>query len=173
MENDSRLPEAAPDETQAWEVLARFRSSEALDHAILQLEASGFDREDLGLPEINPPVERATPEAGSKAADSDVDEQQSRLVHSGVGGAVGAMAAATAVAATGGMAAAVAGAALGVGAATAGVAHLLSRALSHSDRQTREKLAAEGRLVLAVRTPSPEKREHACEVLRQTGGELL
>lgn len=178
MENDARVADAASQKPQAeapqaWEVLARFRSTETLDHAILQLEAGGFDRADLGLPEIDPPPERATPEAGSKAADTDVDEQQSRIVHAGVGGAIGAMAAATAVAATGGVAAAVAGVALGAGAATAGVAHLLSRALSHSDRQTREQLASEGRLVLAVRTPTPEKREQACQVLRQTGGELL
>ncbi len=165
-------PAAAP-APETWEVLARFRSSEALDHAIMALEAGGFGRGDLGLPEMDAPVERATPEAGSKAADTEVENQQSRVAHSAIGGSVAAMIAATAVAATGGVAAAVAGAALGAGAAAVGLSHLLSHALSHSERATRERLAAEGRLVLAVRTASPEKREHACEVLRQTGGELL
>jgi hypothetical protein len=154
-------------------ILARFRRCEALDQALHQLEVSGFGREDLALPDLDAPPERSTPEAGTKPADDDVESQQSRLVHSAVGGSFAAMMAATAVAATGGVAAAVAGAALGVGAAVAGVAHLMSRALDHSERQSRERKAAEGRLFLAVRTVSPERRERAIEVLRQAGGELL
>jgi hypothetical protein len=191
MENDKVLPEtgtttvvvhpreaqAAPrpggDTPRAWELLARFRSTEALDHAIVTLEANGFGRQELGLPEINPTPEHATPEAGSKAADTGVEDQQSRVFHSAVGGSFAAMMGATAVAATGGVAAAVAGAALGAGAAVAGVEHLLNRGLSHSEQLDRERKAREGTLVLAVLATSSERRDRAVDVLRESGGELL
>ncbi len=166
-------PQPAEQAPQAWELLARFRSSEALDHAIVTLEAHGFGREELGLPEINPPPEHATPEAGSKAADTGVEDQQSRVFHSAVGGSFAAMMAATAVAATGGVAAAAAGVALGAGAAVAGVEHLLNRGLSHSEQLDRERKAREGTLVLAVLATSPERRERATAVLQESGGELL
>jgi hypothetical protein len=172
-----RPAEAAPEETdtapRAWELLARFRSTEALDHAIVTLEANGFGRGELGLPELDAPPERATPEASSKPADTDVEAHQSRLVHSGVGGAFAAMMGATAVAATGGVAAAIAGVALGTGAAAAGVAHLLNRSLSHSEQLDREQKAREGRLVLAVLANSAERRDRAVAVLQESGGELL
>ncbi|HJS84339.1 MAG TPA: hypothetical protein VJ779_02650 [Acetobacteraceae bacterium] len=166
-------PQDAGTAPQAWELLARFRSTQALDDAIRALEASGFGRDDLGLPEINPPPERASPEAGSKAADTDVEAQQSRVFHSAVGGSFAAMMGATAVAATGGIAAAVAGVALGTGAAVAGVASLLSSSLSHSEQQTRERKAREGTLVLAVLAKSDERRDRAVAILQEAGGELL
>jgi hypothetical protein len=154
-------------------VYARFASSQLLDDAIKKLETAGFDRDSLGLPDIQPDICHATPEAGSQAADTDVEAQQSRLMHASTGGAVGAMLGATAVAATGGVAAAVAGAAIGVGAAVGGLAHLMSGALSHSGQQDRERRAAEGRLVLGVRALTPDKHERAVEILRESGGVLL
>ncbi len=166
-------PPEAGNVPQAWELLARFRSSEALDHAIVTLEANGFGRSDLGLPEIDPPPEHATPEAGSKPADTGVEAHQSRVFHASVGGSFGAMMAATAVVATGGVAAAAAGAALGVGAAVAGASQLLSGGLSHAEQLDREQKAREGKLVLAVLAKSNERRDRAVEVLQEAGGELL
>ncbi len=183
MEKDASSPMAAvPPATPAQPsqpttladgVLARYRQTTMLDHAILVLETKGFGREDLGLPEINPAPEHATAEAGSKPADESVEAQQSRVFHSAVGGSFAAMMAATAVAATGGVAAAVAGAALGAGAVVAGAANAISRAVGDSEQQDRERKAEHGTLVLAVRTTSPERRDIACAVLRETGGELL
>jgi hypothetical protein len=154
-------------------VYARFSSSQALDDAIRKLETAGFDRDSLGLPDMQPDERHATPEAGSKTADTGADARQARVLHASTGGAIGAMVAATAVAATGGVAAAVAGAALGAGAAVGGLAHLLSGALSHSEQQDRERRAAEGRLVLGVRALTPERHERAVEILRETGGILI
>ncbi|HET6182046.1 MAG TPA: hypothetical protein VFA03_00455 [Acetobacteraceae bacterium] len=154
-------------------VLARFRSSARLDDALHRLATAGFGREDLALPDLDPPIERHTPELASKAADDDTEAQQSRLFHSSVGGSFAAMMAATAVAATGGAAAAVAGVALGVGAAVAGVTHLFSRALSHSEQQDRDRKAAAGRLLLAVRTPTEAQRTRAATILREIGAELF
>ncbi|MBV9116866.1 MAG: hypothetical protein JOY63_05825 [Acetobacteraceae bacterium] len=159
---------------QAWELLARFRSTEALDNAIRALEAKGFERQDLGLPEIDPAPERATPEAGSKPADTDVEARQARVMHASTGGSMAAMVAGTAAAAaTGGVAAAVAGAALGAGAAVAGATSLLSGGLSHAEQIDREQKAREGRLVLAVLAKSDERRDHAVTILQGAGGELV
>lgn len=143
--------------------------SETLNTTIKALEESGFDRADLSLPEISPPPERATPEAGATEADTDVEAQQSRLVHSAVGGSFAAMMAATATAATGGVAAAVAGAAIGAGLAVGAAANAISRWVSNEEQQERDRRAAEGKLVLAVRTADSARRDRAMEVLRTTG----
>ncbi len=84
-----------PAGTIAPAVFALMPTSAVLNEAIEQLETAGFDRADLSLPEIVPPPERATPEAGAKEPDTGVEAQQSRVMHSGLGGAIGAMMAAT------------------------------------------------------------------------------
>lgn len=143
--------------------------SGTLNDAIKVLEESGFDRADLSLPEVDPPPERATPEAGASEADTDVEVQQSRLAHTAIGGSVAAMAAATATAATGGVAAAVAGAAIGAGLAVGAAANLISRWSSDEEQKERDRRAAAGRLVLAVRAADAARRERAIGVLRQVG----
>ncbi|HEX5327123.1 MAG TPA: hypothetical protein VFW75_10685 [Acetobacteraceae bacterium] len=171
MDRDHELSTAAPIPAGTTEaaVFALLPTSAALDAAIKDLETAGFDRAELSLPEIDPPPDRATPEAGAEAADTDVEAQQSRLVHSGVGGAIGAMMAATAVAATGGVAAAVAGAAIGTGLVVGGVAHVISRAASNEEQADRDRKAAAGKLVLSVRAITPERQARAAELLRAAG----
>ncbi len=154
-------------------VMALMPSSQQLDAAIKELEAAGFDRADLSIPEINPPPERATPEAGADEPDTDVEAQQARVVHSAVGGSIAAMAAATATAATGGVAAAVAGAAIGAGLAVGAAAHAISRYASTEEQRERDLRAAEGRLVLAVRAPDEERRVRAADILRAAGASRI
>jgi hypothetical protein len=182
MDNDSRAigttaddenPSTPPATVAPDALLARFRSSQTLDDAITRLEAAGFGREDMGLPDIAPPAERNTPEAGSKAAETDAEDHYVRVFHSSVGGSFAALMAAAAVAATGGAVAAIAGVAIGVGAAVAGAANLLHRALSHSEQIERDRRAAEGRLILAVRVPTPDRRRRAEAAIRDTGGEII
>ncbi|MGH7042552.1 MAG: hypothetical protein ACREFY_10530, partial [Acetobacteraceae bacterium] len=120
-------PEGPLDVGTADFLLARFRSSATLDAVIEKLEVSGFNREDLGLPDLDLAPELRTPERGSKAADTGVEAQQARVFHSAVGGSFAALIAATAVAATGGLAAVVAGVGIGAGLGVAGLAHLTSR----------------------------------------------
>jgi hypothetical protein len=160
---EARTGSAAP------AVFGLFPASAALDAAIKDLEAAGFDRADLSLPDIDPPLDRDTPELGAKEADTDVEAQQSRLMHAGTGGAIGAMLAAAATAATGGAAAAVAGAAVGAGLVVGGVAHVVSRAASGEEQADRDRKAAAGRLVLSVRTPDAAREARAREILRLTG----
>lgn len=156
-----------------WEVLARFRSPAAMNEAIKHLEVSGFGRESIGLPEIDPPPERATPEVGSQAADTGADVQQSRVFYAAVGGAVAAMIGALVAAVSGGGMGAIAGAAIGAGIVVGGIAHLISRAFSNATQRRREDQAAHGKLMLAVRTDSAERHERASAVLRENGGEVL
>ncbi|MEO8715607.1 MAG: hypothetical protein ABI369_11395 [Acetobacteraceae bacterium] len=157
----------------AWEVLARFRSTEAMDRAIEKLKVSGFERGDLGLPEVDPPPERATDEAGSMAADTGTGAQQSRIFYSTVAGAIAAMIGALIAATQRGGIAAIAGAAIGAGIVVAIVAELVVRAFGNAAQKRREVTAAHGKLVLSVRTGSADRRERACTVLREAGGELL
>lgn len=160
-------------ESVAWEVLARFRTTEAMDRAVKTLEASGFDHGSLGMPEVNPPGERATPEAGSQEVATDTGEQQSRIVHSAVGGAIAAMIGALIAATQRGGMAAIGGAAIGAGLVVAIVIQLIVRAIDNAGQRRREVTAASGKLVLAVRTDSAERKERASAVLHEAGGELL
>src|SRR5690242_8675834 len=117
---------AAPAMGILHEVRATFRDPDAMQEAVSRLETHGFDRADLSLPEVLPPPERATPEAGAKPVDTEEDARQARTLHtSGAAAAVG-MAAAGVVIATGGAAApAVAAAVVGAGVA-GGIAYGLS-----------------------------------------------
>lgn len=166
LEGDLRGPEIGA----LHEVRATFRDPDAMQAAVTKLELAGFDRADLSLPEVLPPAERATPEAGAKPVDTEEDARQARTLHtSGAAAAVG-IAAAGIVIATGGAAApAVAAAVLGGGAA-GGVAYALSSAFNEGEQMDREAKAATGSLVLSVRTPTAEKRAEAETILLEAGG---
>jgi len=172
MDREQEHPDV-PAGTTAPAVFALMPSSAVLNKAIKRLETAGFDRADLSLPEIDPPPERTTPEAGAKEPDTGVEAQQSRLLHSGVGGAIGAMAAATAAAATGGAATAIAGAAIGGGLVVGGVAHAISRGASEEEQEDRDRKAAASKLVLSVRAPTAERQARATAVLRAAGATRL
>lgn len=151
------------------EVRAVFRSPEAMQDAVSQLEVSGFDRADLSLPEVAPPAARATPESGAKEVDTEEDARQARTLHtSGAAAAVG-MAAAGVIIATGGAAAPAIAAAVVGGGLAGGAAYALSSASNQSEQEDRELKAAAGILVLSVRAPTREKREEAETILRAAG----
>lgn len=158
---------------QVHEVRARFADPNALQDAVGQLEISGFDRADLSLPEILPPAERATPEAGAKPADTDEDARQARTLHASGAAAVVALAAAGVVIGTGGAAVpAVAAAVIGGGLA-GGAAYAVSSAANDGEQEDRERKAAMGTLILSVRAMSVEKRAEAEAILRAAGATAL
>ena len=153
------------------EVRARFSSAEAMHAAIERLEASGFDRADLSLPELHPPAERSTPESGAEPADTEEDARQARTMHVSTAAAIAGMAAAGAVIGTGGaVGPAVAAAVLG-GGAVGGATFAISSAVNSGEQRVREQRAAEGTLVLSVRTPDEAKRTTAQSILRAAGAE--
>jgi hypothetical protein len=151
------------------EVRARFSSTEAMHAAIEKLEASGFDRADLSLPELHPPRERSTPESGAKPADTEEDARQTRTMHVSTAAAIAGLAAAGAVIGTGGaVGPAVAAAVLG-GGAVGGATFAISSAVNSGEQRAREQAAAAGTLVLSVRAPDEAKRTAAQSILRAAG----
>jgi hypothetical protein len=155
------------------EVRARFASPEALNDAVEQLEVSGFDRADLSLPEVLPPADRATPEAGAKPADTGADARQARTLHTSGAAAAVALAAAGVVIGTGGAAApAVAAAVIGGGLA-GGAAFAISSAANGGEQSDREFKAATGTLILTVRAMTSAKRADAEAILRSAGATAL
>ena len=151
------------------EVRAAFGDPDAMQQAVARLEMSGFDRADLSLPEAMPPVERATPEAGAKPADTDEDARQARTLSTSSAAAAAGLAAAGAVIASGGAAAPAVAAAVVGGGAAGGIAHLFSSVASEGEQMDRERKATRGDLILSVRTPNLEKRARAVIILRAAG----
>ncbi len=102
----------------------------------------------------------------------DIDKTQVRTMTSGMVGASAASLVAGVMVATGGIAAplvaAAAGAtALGTAAATTGAGVVADQA----NAAARDRLGAEGKLILAVRTRGADKRQEAIEAMRQAGGQ--
>jgi hypothetical protein len=151
------------------EVRASFSHPDAMQAAVDRLEISGFDRADLSLPEPTP----STPEAGARPVDTEPDARQARTLHVSAAAAAVALAAAGVVIAGGGAAAWAVVAAVAGAAVAGGLVHLLSSAANESEQMDRERKAATGTLILAVRTPDPQRRAEAVAILHATGGTEL
>ncbi len=115
MQDATEAPLASAAVEPAREVLARFRSAEAMDRAIEKLKVSGFDRGSLGVPEIDPPPSRATPEAGSADIATPIGMQQRRMFYTAVPGAIAVMIGALIAASQGWGMAGIGGLAVGLG----------------------------------------------------------
>jgi hypothetical protein len=151
------------------EVWATFATPDLMQDAIAQLEKSGFDRADLSLPEVLPPAEFATPEAGAKPADTEEDARQARTLQTSAAAAVAAMAAGGAVIATGGAVAPAIAAAVVGGGMFGSAAYAISSAMNNEEQEDRERKAAAGTLVLSVRVTNEAKQGEAEAILRSVG----
>ncbi len=151
------------------EVRATFRDPDAMQDAVDRLEISGFDRADLSLPPVVSDAAHPTPEMGAKPVDTDEDARQARTLHTSGAAAAVAMAAAGVVIASGGAAAPAVAAAVVGGGLAGGATYAVSSAASQDEQEDREVKAAQGELVLAVRTPTAEKRAEAEAILRAAG----
>lgn len=157
------------DEVQ--EIQANFPTDATLQDAIGKLEHAGFDHADLSLPDPHAPD--VTPDSAGAATD-DIDRGQLRTMASGMAGTTAGFAVAGALLATGGLAApviaAIGGAsAIGTVLATSGTSNAVDAAASTS----RDKLGAEGKLILAVRIRSAELAIKAETILREAGATAL
>jgi hypothetical protein len=151
------------------EVRATFATPDMMQNAVTQLEMSGFDRADLSLPEVVPPQEFATPEAGAKPADTEEDARQARTLQTSAAAAIAAMAAGGAVIATGGAVAPALAAAVVGGGMFGSAAYAISSAANGEEQEDRERKAASGTLVLSVRAPDETKRSEAEAIVRAAG----
>jgi hypothetical protein len=162
-------PKAGPAIGALHEVDAVFDDSGRMDAAVNRLLLTGFQRADLSLPEPDAPVERSTPESGAEPAYTEDDAVGARTLHtSGVASVAGLLAAGLVVG-TGGVAAAAFGAALGAAALAGGATFAVARLSDTQEQSMRDVRAAEGRLLLAVRTPDAAQRAQAESILRECG----
>lgn len=165
--SESQQDKAGPELTEdVQELQAKFPNDAALQDAMSRLTLLGFDHADLSLPQEHSPTD--TPD-GAASATSDIDTQQVRTMASGLTGALAGTAIAATLA-TGGLAAPLVAAAagvsaIGVSAATSGVGVVAGNASSSE----RDRLGAEGKLVLAVRVRSAERASEATAALRASG----
>jgi hypothetical protein len=160
---------SAPSIGAIHEVWATFATPDLMQNAIAQLQMSGFDRADLSLPQVLPPEEFVTPEAGAKQADTEEDARQTRTLQTSAAAAIAAMAAGGAVIATGGAAAPAIAAAVVGGGMFGSAAYAISSATNSEEQEDRERKADTGTLILSVRTPSAAKRGEAEAILRSAG----
>ena len=149
------------------ELQGSFPSDRAMQEALGKLTLLGFDHADFSLPDPNAPA--GTPD-GAAAATDEIDKTQIRTMSSGMTGVAAGAGIAGVLMATGGVAApivaAVAGAsALGAMAATSGAGVVADQ----NDASARDRLAAEGKLILAVRTRNTEMAQKAEAAMREAG----
>jgi outer membrane lipoprotein SlyB len=148
---------------------AEFASAADMQQAIDTLEVNGFDHADVTLLEAASRDDPVPHDSDTSPAFGEADARQSRTLHaSGVAAAAG-LAAAGITVATGGLAAAAVGAAVVAGAAAGGLIHAVSTAVNEAEQLERDARAADGRLILSVQVPTPEKKARAEAILWQAG----
>ncbi len=151
------------------EVQGVFPSDAAMQDALGQLRMVGFDHADLSLPATQPTANAATPELGAANPVTEDDMRQARTMGTSMAGYIGAFAAAGATVATGGAAGVAIAAAAAVGAGSALAANAVGTAAKDSQEEGRDETAAAGKLVLAVRANTPEKRVDAEKIMLKAG----
>jgi hypothetical protein len=151
------------------ELHATFATPAQMQDAVSKLSVSGFDRADLSLPSSGLLEGTETPDSGTKPASTDADAQQARTLGASTAAAAAALAAAGITVATGGAAVPAIAAAAVAGGAAGGSVFAVHRAADKVEQADRDYRAETGDLVLAVRTPTSEKRSEAEAILRAAG----
>lgn len=151
------------------EVQGVFPDDAAMQGALSQLTLAGYDRADFSLPEEQPADQPATPNESADPATDDADRRQLRTMGASMAGYAGAVAVAGATLATGGAAGLAAAAAAAVGIGTGAAASSAGQAADAAQVEARNQRGREGRLILAVRTTTPEQADQVIGLMRQAG----
>jgi hypothetical protein len=180
-----RVTDVQPTPDTVPEIVALFRSSDALEAAINDLSSAGWDRSEMSLltqkhvllPE--PPQEStmheaaAAPQEGKSAIVSDSDVRQGRTLATSLAGVIGAFAATGATILTGGTAlAALAGAAVAGGGAAA-VVNALGQWADKSRSQYLQDQVERGGILLWLTPRDPEQEHLAHDILTRHGAEII
>jgi len=155
------------------EVRATFASADQMQDAVSRLSVSGFDRADLSLPSPGLIQGTETPEAGTKPAATEADARQARTLGASTAAAAAALAAAGVTVATGGAAIPAVAAAVVAGAAAGGSGFAVHGAAGRTEQQDRDRRAATGDLVLAVRATTDAKQSEAAAILLASGATAI
>lgn len=150
------------------EVQGHFPNDATLQDAMGRITLLGLDRADLSVPMPHNDTNPATPDEAA-AAPSSLDTQQIRTMASGITGTAAGMGLA-AVLASGGLAAPIVVAAAGVGAiATSAVTSGGGLAADAANATERDRLGAEGKLILAARIRSSDQLSAVEAAMREAG----
>lgn len=149
------------------EVQGYFPDNATLQNALTRLNGAGFDRAQLSLPEEQ--QSGATPTEGAENPTDFVDKAQLRTLGTGMAAYAGATAAAGVTLATGGLAGVAIAAAAAVGLGTGLAANAGGQAAEAVATAENDQKGAEGRLILAVRTSTPDDVARATALLQQAG----
>jgi len=151
------------------EVQGFFPDDTTLNAALERLEDAGFRREDLSPPKEHPHWGERPETDAKNGLVKDEDSAQLRTLGTGMAGYAAAAAAAGVTIATGGAAVVAVAAAAVVGAGSAAAASVVGNAAEESIETQDNQLAAEGRLVLGVRTTNQADLERATQIMEDAG----
>ncbi len=156
-------------EATVHEVQGTFPDDAAMQGALSQLTLAGYDRADFSLPEEQAAHETVTPNESAAPATDDADKRQLRTMGTSMAGYAGAVAVAGATLATGGAAGLAVAAAAAVGAGTGVMANAAGQAADNAQVEARNQRGREGRLILAVRTTTPDQVSQVTGLMQQAG----
>ena len=151
------------------EVQGVFPDDATMQEALSQLTLVGYDRADFSLPEDQPAGEVVTPNEDAASPTDDADKRQLRTMGTSMAGYAGAVAVAGATLATGGAVGLAVAAAAAVGLGTGVAANSAGQAADAAQVEERNRLGREGRLILAVRTTTPDQVKQVKSLMQQAG----
>ena len=156
-------------EETVHEVQGVFPDDATMQGALSQLTLAGYDRADFSLPEEQDANGVATPNESAEPPTDDADKRQLRTMGTSMAGYAGAVAAAGATLATGGAAGLAVAAAAAIGAGTGATANAAGQAADKAQVEARNQRGREGRLILAVRTTTPDQVSQVTGLMQQAG----
>ena len=156
-------------ETTVHEVQGVFPDDATMQSALSQLTLAGYDRADFSLPEEQPAHEAVTPNESAAPPTDDADKRQLRTMGTSMAGYAGAVAVAGATLASGGAAGLAVAAAAAVGAGTGVMANAAGQAADNAQVEARNQRGREGRLILAVRTTTPDQVSQVTGLMQEAG----
>lgn len=156
-------------EEAVHEVQGVFPDDATMQDALSQLTLAGYDRADFSLPEEQDANGVATPNESAEPATDDADKRQLRTMGTSMAGYAGAVAVAGATLATGGAAGLAVAAAAAVGIGTGAATNAAGQAADNAQVEARNQRGREGRLILAVRTTTPEQASQVASLMQQAG----
>lgn len=156
-------------EATVHEVQGVFPDDDTMQTALSQLTLAGYDRADFSLPEEQAANELATPNESAAPPTDDADKRQLRTMGTSMAGYAGAVAVAGATLATGGAAGLAVAAAAAVGAGTGVMANAAGQAADKAQVEARNQRGRDGRLILAVRTTTPDQVSQVLGLMQEAG----
>ena len=160
---------SSPDQGTPIELQGFFPDHGTLTIALEQLADAGFSRSHLSPPKEHPHWGELRETEPKNSLVKDEDSAQLRTLGTGMAGYAGAAAVAGATIATGGAAVVAVAAAAAVGVGSAATAAAVVHTADQSIEAQENRLAAEGRLVLGVRTETDADVDRASQIMQSAG----